>query len=270
LKKDQKIIITTTTAQSLVYPEVKNWAQTNKKLIDDVVECYDAGASVAHIHLPKGKEVEVVEQIRERCDIIIQAGMSSEPIIQRKNIFDANPDMMSVMLNHHSEHFPQTTVDVLHPLGELEEYCIRLKKSNIIPEWEVWHSGSFWNLNYLIDKKILDQTNPHILTLFFNWPGGMWSPPTHVEYIHRRRFIPPNTVHTVSVMGEEQMKLLVFVLTHEGNIRVGTEDYPFIKKGTPAKNNAEIIENYVSICKHVRRDVADPSEARKILGLKSI
>ena len=79
--------------------------------------------------------------------------------------------------------------------------------------------------------------------------------------------MPPNSVHTVSVMGEDQMKWLVFVLTHGGNIRVGTEDYPFFKKGVPAKNNAEIVENYVDICGHVSRDVADPSEARKILGL---
>jgi 3-keto-5-aminohexanoate cleavage enzyme len=196
--------------------------------------------------------------------------MSSESIAQRKNVFDAKPDMISVMLNHHSEYFPQTTVNVLHPLNELEEYCSRFNNLDIVPEWEVWHSGSFWNLNHLIEKKILDNTKPHILTLFFNWPGGMWSPPTYVEYMHRRRFMPSNTIHTVSVMGEDQMKLLVFVLTHGGNIRIGTEDNPFIKKGIPAKNNAEIVENYVSICNHVRRNVADPSEARKILGLKSI
>ena len=270
MNEDQKIIITATTANSLVNPEVKNWAQTDEKLIEDVVKSYEAGAAVAHIHLPRGKEVETVVQIRERCDVIIQAGMSSESILQRKNDFDSNPDMMSVMLNHHSEHFPQPRVDVLHPLKELEEYCVKLKNLDIVPEWEVWHSGSFWNLNHLIEKKFINETNTHILTLFFNWPGGMWSPPTYIEYMHRRGFIPSNTVHTVSVMGEEQMKLLVFVLTHGGNIRVGTEEYPFIKKGIPAKNNAEIVENYVSICKHVRRDVADPSEARKILGLKSI
>ena len=230
MNEDQKIIITATTANSLVYPEVKNWAQTDEKLIEDVVKSYEAGAAVAHIHLPRGKETETVKQIRERCDVIIQAGMSSESIPQRKNDFDSNPDMMSVMLNHHSEHFPQTRVDVLHPLKELEEYCVKLKNLNIVPEWEVWHSGSIWNLNYLIEKKFIDETNPHILTLFFNWPGGMWSPPTYIEYMHRRRFMPSNTVHTVSVMGEEQMKLLVFVLTHGGNIRVGTEEYPFTKK----------------------------------------
>ena len=57
---DKKIIITATTSNSLIYPEVKNWAQTDEKLIEDVVECYEAGAAVVHFHLPRGKEVETV------------------------------------------------------------------------------------------------------------------------------------------------------------------------------------------------------------------
>lgn len=264
----QKIIITATTAQSLVYPDVRNWAQTEDQLISDIVDCYEAGAAVVHVHLPRDNEIEVVKLIRERCDIIIQAGMSSESIIQRKGDFAARPDMISVMLNHHSEHFDNYIVDKLHPITELEEYCKILKETNIKPEWEVWHTGSYWNLNYLIDNNLIDWSKPHFLTLFFNWPGGMWSPPNYQEYMYRKKFMPPDCVHSVGVMGEDQMKLLVFVLTHGGNIRVGTEDYPYIKKGLPAKANAEIVRNYVDICKHVRRDVADPSEARTILGLK--
>lgn len=267
MNKNQKVIITATIANSWIYPEVKNWAQTTDQIIDDAVSSYEAGAAVVHVHLPRKEEIQIVKQIREKCDIIIQAGMSSESIPQRKGDFEAKPEMMSVMLTHHAEHFTQTKVDVLHPLDELEEYCKKCKEYNIRPEWEVWHNGSFWNLNYLIDKGLLDWSKPHILTLFFNWPGGTWSPPNYDEYMHRRRYIPPNSVHTVSVMGEEQMKLLVFVLTHGGNIRIGSEDYPFIKKGVPAKNNAEIIANYISICKHLEREVADPSEARKILNL---
>jgi 3-keto-5-aminohexanoate cleavage enzyme len=68
-------------------------------------------------------------------------------------------------------------------------------------------------------------------------------------------------------MGEDQMKLLVFVLTHGGNIRVGTKDYPFIAKGKAAEDNAEIVKQYVSLANHVKREVADPSEARAILGI---
>lgn len=268
MNKHQKMIITATTAYSWIYPEVKNWPQTTDDLINNVVKCYEAGAAVAHVHLPRGEEVEVVKRIRERCDIIIQAGMSSESIPKREGDFKSKPDMMSVMLSHHAEHFTQITVDVLHPLNELEEYCKKCKEYNVKPEWEVWHTGSFWNLKYLIDIGLLDWSKPHFLTLFFNWPGGTWTPPKYDEYMHRKNYIPPDCVHNVSVMGEDQMKLLVFVLTHGGNIRVGTEDYPFLSKGKPARDNAEIVEQYVSISKYVGREIADPSEARKMLGLK--
>lgn len=263
----KKLIITVTTANSWIYPDVKNWAQNPEELVEDVVQCYEAGAAVAHVHLPRGREVEVVERIRDRCDVIIQAGMSSESIPKREGDFKAKPEMMSIILNHHAEHFIEMNVDVLHPIAELEEYCTKCKEVNIKPEWEVWHMGSYWTLNYLIDKGLLDWAKPHILTLFFNWPGSTWSPPTYDEYMHRKKYMPPDCLHTISAMGEDQMKLLVFVLTHGGNIRIGTEDYPFIQKGTPAQNNAEIVREYVSISKHVKREVADPSEARKILGL---
>ncbi len=116
---DKKIIITVTTSNSLIYPEVKNWAQTDEKLIEDVVKCYIAGAAVVNIHLPRGKEVETVKQIRERCDIIIQVGMSSESIPERKRDFNANPDMISVMLDHHSKHYLQTRI-VLIQFKKLE------------------------------------------------------------------------------------------------------------------------------------------------------
>jgi 3-keto-5-aminohexanoate cleavage enzyme len=262
-----KLIITATTANSWIYPDVKNWAQSTDSLVADAVKCYEAGAAVAHVHLPRGEEVEVVKRIREKCDIIIQGGMSSESIPKRNGDFNAKPEMMSIILNHHAEHFTELSVDVLHPLAELEEYCVKCMETNIKPEWEVWHMGSYWSLNYLIDKGLLEWVKPHILTLFFNWPGSTWSPPTYDEYMHRKQYMPSDCVHTVSVMGKDQMKLLVFVLTHGGNIRIGTEDYPFISKGNPAQNNAEIVKEYVSIAKHVKREVADPSEARKILGL---
>jgi len=268
--KIENLIITATTANSWIYPDVKNWAQTTDELIEDVVGCYEAGAAIAHVHLPRGEEVEVVKRIRERCDVIVQAGMSSESIPQRIGDFQAKPDMMSVILNHHAEFFTNTTVDILHPTKELEDYCVKLKEYNIRPEWEVWHHGSYWNLNYLIDKGLLEWSKPHILTMFFNWPGSTWSPPNYDEYIHRKKYMPKDCVHSVSVMGENQLRLLVFVLTHGGNIRIGTEDYPFIKKGKPAKNNTEIVEQYVSICKQVGREIADPSEARKILNSRKM
>jgi 3-keto-5-aminohexanoate cleavage enzyme len=265
MEKYQKMIITATTANSWIYPELKNWAETTDDLIDDIVKCYDAGAAIAHVHLPRGEEKDTVKRIRERCDIIIQAGMSSYPIEERTLYFHAKPEMLSVIANHHAEHFPNGNVDVIHDISELERYCIACKQFNIKIEWEVWHTGSYWNLNYLISKKLLDP--PYVLTLFFDWPGGTWSPPTADEYLHRIKYIPNNSVHTISVMGKEQIKIAVLAIQLGGNVRVGTEDFPFIKEGQPAKNNSEIVARMVRISKEMGRETADPSEARKILGI---
>ena len=262
---DEKLVITATTANSWIYPEVKNWALSTDALIDDVVQCAEAGAAIAHVHLPQGEEAETVKRIREKSDIIIQAGMSSYPIEERAAIFDACPDMLSVILNHHDEHFTNLAVNQLHPMEELQEYCIKCRETKIAPEWEVWHTGSYWNLGHLIDKHLVDP--PHILTLFFGWPGGTWSPPTIDEYMHRIKYMPDNCVYSVSVMGSGQFAIVLASIQRGGNVRVGTEDYPFIRPDVPAKNNAEIVSQVVRTAKEIGREVADPSEARRILGL---
>jgi len=103
MKEFDKLIVTATTANSWIHPELKNWAQTIDELIEEVVKCYEAGAAIAHVHLPRGEEIETVKRIRERCDVIIQAGMSSYPIKIELQIFMQNqicsPLFPIIMLN---------------------------------------------------------------------------------------------------------------------------------------------------------------------------
>jgi len=265
MSDEKRLILTVTTANSWIYPDVKNWPHTVDELIDTVIQCHKAGAAIAHVHLIKGKEKEIVERIREKCDIIIQAGMSSDPIEDRTALFEAKPDMISIILSHHDECFTDVEFHRLHPREELEKYCKICKQYKIKPEWEVWHHGSIWNLNYLIRKDLI--SGPHFLSVFFNWPGGAWSPAEPGEYLHRIKYFPKDSLHTVSIMGPEQYKIATLAISMEGHIRVGTEDYPFIKKSVPAKDNAEIVKNWVSISEKMGRSVAKPSEARKIIGI---
>jgi 3-keto-5-aminohexanoate cleavage enzyme len=264
MKELPKLVITATTANSWIYPEIKNWALTTDQLVESAIKCAEAGAAVLHIHLPPGEEVDVVKRVRERTDAIIQCGMSSFPIEKRNAHFECHPDMLSIILNHHDEHFTSGNVNQLHSLEELEQYCTKCKRYKIKPEWEVWHMGSYWNLQYLFDKKLLEPIQ--VLTLFFNWPGGTWSPPTHDELLHRVKYIPQGCVYAVSTMGKEQMSLAALTISIGGNIRIGTEDWPFIEEGKPAKDNAQLIEKFVKIAKEMGRDVADPSEARNLMG----
>jgi 3-keto-5-aminohexanoate cleavage enzyme len=266
-----KLIITATTANSWIHPDVKNWALNTEDLIESAITCYEAGAAILHIHLPSGEESYVVNKVRDRCpDAIIQCGMSSFHIEDRDAHFASGADMLSIILNHHDEAFP-VPIRVIHELEELEAYCTRTQEFNIRPEWEVWHMGSYWNLNHLLQAGLLDwcKPSPQVCTMFFNWPGGTWSPPTVDEYYHRVKYLPPGCVHSVSIMGTcaEQMAIVVASISHGGNIRVGTEDNPFISPGVPANDNAEIVARFAQLAKDMGRDVATGAEAREMLSL---
>jgi 3-keto-5-aminohexanoate cleavage enzyme len=264
----EKMILTATSANSWIYPEIKNWPNPERvdELVQCAVECFEAGAAVYHVHLPRDERAfEIVNGIRDQCDIIIQAGMSSYPIEQRQNDFKSKPDMLSIILNHHDEHFTQMHVNQLHTLEEYEAYAKKCTEYGIKPEFEIWHTGSYWNLQYLIDKGLLDP--PMVLTLFFDWPGGTWSPATPDSYLFRVKYMPEDCFHTVSIMSDKQITLATLAIENGGNVRVGTEDYPFLYSRKPARNNADIVNQMVSLSKEMDREVATPSEARKILRL---
>jgi 3-keto-5-aminohexanoate cleavage enzyme len=262
----EKLIITVTTANAWIYPHAKNYPTTPEEIANTVFHCYEAGASIAHVHLPKNKCKQTVALIRDKCDIVIQAGMSSDPIEKRQELFDANPDMVSVILNHHDEAFAGMELNRLHPRKELEAYCEVCRKTNIKPEFEVWHHGSVWNLNYLVEKKLIDP--PYFLTLFLGWPGGTWSPPTRDELFHRLKYLPAKCVCSVSVMGPDQDIILPYAIELGNHIRIGTEDYPYIRKGVVAIDNSELVRKIVKIGKKKGRQIADPSEARTIIGIR--
>jgi 3-keto-5-aminohexanoate cleavage enzyme len=262
-----KMIVTATTANSWLHPELKNWAETPEALVEDAVACAGAGAAILHIHLPRSSEATgIVSKVRTRTDAIIQAGMSSFPVEERTTDFECGPDMVSCILNHHDEHFVNEHVDRLHTLEEFEKYCRLFEEYGVKPEWEVWHTGSYWNLDYMVEKGWLK--GPHVLTMFFGWPGGTWSPPTHDCYFFMVKHMPPDCFHTVSIMGKEQTAIATLAIATGGNVRVGTEDNPFIEEGVPARDNAELVERMVWLSRKMGREIATPEEARAILGLK--
>jgi 3-keto-5-aminohexanoate cleavage enzyme len=53
------------------------------------------------------------------------------------------------------------------------------------------------------------------------------------------------------------------------HVRVGTEDNPYYGPGRLAKNNAELVARIVRIASEMGRPIANPEEAREVIGLKS-
>jgi 3-keto-5-aminohexanoate cleavage enzyme len=191
--------------------------------------------------------------------------MSSLTLQERIEVFERKSDMVSIILNHHDEAFAEVECNVLHTKAELVDYAKACTQYGVRPEFEVWHAGSIWNLNYLIGRGLLER--PYITTLFFGWPGGTWSPPTIEEYLYRRKQMPEGSVCTVSIMHESQVKIITAAIVQGDHVRVGTEDYPFSKSGEFA-STSELVGEAADIARAVGRPIATPKVARELLRIE--
>ena len=272
------LIITATPNISWMHPQV-DYPRTPQAIAEEARLCCENGAAILHTHA-EGRWKETIDSVRARCDIIVQCGMSSLPISERMEVYENKADMISVILNHHDEAFTQTECNVLHLRQELVEYCLLCRKYGVIPEWEVWHAGSVWNLDYLIGRKLLKP--PYVATLFFGWPGGTWSPPTVEEYLYRRRLMPEGCVCNVSIMvadrattlvadhattlGKRQRDILTAAIISGDHVRVGTEDHPYDHSGKVVPTH-ELVKETAEMARALGRPLATVQQARKMIGL---
>jgi len=259
----QPLIIIATPNISWLNPDVA-YPRTPEAIAEEARLCRENGAAILHTHA-ENRWAETIRAVRARTDILIQCGMSSLPLEKRMEVFEHGADMISVILNHHDEAFARTETSVLHSREELAEYAGLCKQHHVVPEFEVWHAGSIWNLNFLIEKRLLKP--PYISTLFFGWPGGTWSPATIEEYQYRRRLMPEGCVCNVSIMGAGQLQILAAAILAGDHVRVGTEDNPFDHHGKVVPTH-ELVRETAEMARALNRELATVSQAREMIGLK--
>ena len=243
-------------------PDVE-YPKTPQAIAEEAYHCEINGATIFHTH-GEGRWAETIHAVRESSSIIIQCGMSSLRIADRMEVFEQKADMISIILNHHDEAFARTECLELHSREELLQYASLCQKYNVKPEFEVWHTGSIWNLNYLISKGVLE--SPYVATLFFGWPGGTWSPPTIEEYLYRRKLMPTGSVINVSIMGQEQIDIVTSAIIMGDHVRVGTEDYPLDRTGVVSPTHI-LVKEVAEIARSIGRPVATVEQARNIIGV---
>ena len=229
------------------------------------------GTKLSDLFLPGWLELTTL--IKAKVKPVIQFGIANGRFPQRVELMKQRPDMMSICFNAHDEcfqpdpNYPPVELYGLHDREELEKYCLYTRQYGIKPEVESFHYGAVWNANKMISKGILD--TPVWTTFFLGWAGGCWTPPTvkALQYMHDHK--PENFNYSVSVMDPPtHWQVLTQSILLGGHVRVGMEDSPYLDGGaTLAKSNAELVEKIVKISRELGREIATPSEARKITGL---
>jgi 3-keto-5-aminohexanoate cleavage enzyme len=258
------LIITATPNICWLHPEVP-YPVSPDEMVAEAQRCREAGAAILHMHSEQW--TEAIRGVRAASDLIVQCGMSSLPIPERMEVFRERADMISIITSHHDEAFAEVDTHALHPREELAEYARLSAEYGVRLEYEIWHTGSIWNLNWLIERDLVSP--PYFTSLFFGWPGGSWSPPTIEEYAYRRRHLPAGSVATVSVMDERQIDLIAAAIVSGDHVRVGTEDYPFARSGEIAPTH-QLVAEVAELAAALGRPVATPEQARPLVGVAEV
>ena len=250
------------------------------EIIRDAVECYQAGASIVHIHArdKQGRGVgdpkifSVINRgIRERCPVVIQntTGGPGIPIEKRISSLDAGPEMAS--LNMGSVVFfvggrdRPGELQFANLRSEIEAFARAMLERGVKPELEVYNPSMFGEVENLIAKGLLRK--PYYVNFVMNVGGMGGYPGTPENIITMYRHLPEGALFNVSGVGRAQLLMNAMALIMGGHVRVGLEDNVFYSRGELARSNAQFVERIVRLAHEFDREVATPEEAREMLGI---
>lgn len=246
-----------------------------EEIAQSAVECYRAGAAIAHIHVrhPETGEPdfrielfrEVMERIRCECNMIINLTTSGlhlvgdNVIYKRLQPVTLRPEICSLDIG--SVNF-QDRVFVNSPqwgntaAKTMCEYGVK-------PEIEVFDVGHIYQALDLIEEGFIDEPPYFQLCMGVKW--GIQATAENLLFMKNK--LPKNSCWSVLGVGRTQLSMIALGILLGGNIRVGFEDSIYLRKGVMAQNNAQLVEMAASLIVQLQRDLATPNEAREILGI---
>ena len=248
---------------------------TPEEIAQSSIECWRAGASIAHIHVRDPKTGlgiqdlelcrQVVDSLRDKTDLILSLSTSgiaarNLPVEDRLIPLELIPEMAS---------FDAGSINLgggvfTNPPDFLDLLAKKMKEKKVKPEVEIFDLGMIIaTLRMRDDGKLED---PLHFQFVLGTPWGAPATPKTLLYFYEH--IPENATWSVIGIGKGHLPVSMMGLIMGGHIRVGMEDNIYYSRGEIAKTNAQFVERIVGIAREYGRDVATPDEARAILGLQ--
>ncbi len=273
-----------------------NLPETPEEQAAEARRCYDAGATMVHIHARNPKTgyalaanraedyLAVNRLVREACpDIIIDntsgGGMNLD-LEERLSSLDANPEVSDIdmgpftvslrlkrrpppLLGRDADErlsgvFPVT-------MEETEIRAQRMKERGIRPIPALFNSGH-WSLVYnLIDKGLIEPPYTFVFVL------GMMSSslPTPESLVEMVRHAPQPSTALVMSVGQHDLPMSTMAIVMGLHVMIGLETNLYIGQGKLAESNAQYVERTVRIARELGRDIATPAQAREMMGLSA-
>jgi len=266
---------------------------TPEEIAAEVKRCYDAGATIAHLHARHPdrslSDYQVlgmtIKLINEMCPIITQVGTGvrdrfgeirteEERLANFLDNVHPAPDMITI--NAGSFHF--RILGKKEPMGSKGRSYLYSNSPQLIAgfaqgavkrdlgiEFEVFDAGQVENVRALIETGVMPAEHHLNFDFVLGIGGGMPATPKALMYMVEA--IPAGAHWTAMAISQRQAPITTIAMVLGGGVRVGFEDNVYLHKGVLATSNAQFVDRVVSIAREIGREVATVEEAREILHL---
>lgn len=253
---------------------------TPKEIAMDIKRCYEAGASMAHVHArnfdeqptydPKIFEEILHEIVCVTPDIILVATTSGRnwPEFEKRSAClnikgTIKPEMASLTLG--SMNFPKSAS--VNPPEMIKSLALKMQEEDIVPELEIFDTGMMNYAHYLIEHDILKP--PYYFNILLGSLGTASLSAANMAAILAG--LPQKATWAFAGIGRFQLAANTIAIAMGGHVRVGIEDNVYYDwKNSKHASNPALVERLVKISRELHREPATPSEAREIIGLKQI
>lgn len=271
---DQKTIITV--APTGAWPSKKdnpNIPLTPAEIADDVYDCWNAGAAVAHLHMrddqgagtmDKEKFKETVSRIRDRCDILLNlttsGALDATDETRMAHFIELKPELAS--FDAGSMNWMHKTLFINRP-DFLESLGRTMIENGVKPEIEIFDAGMIYNAAYYLKNGVLQA--PAHFQFVLGAAGGIGGSVANLVFL--KGLLPKGSTWSAFGVGRESVPIMLATIAMGGHVRVGMEDNVYYSRGRLADSNAQFVERAARLIDDATRGVASPREAKGILGI---
>jgi uncharacterized protein (DUF849 family) len=244
---------------------------TPEEIAESALGAYEAGAAVVHIHLrdEQGRPTadlqiarRVVSSIQEACPVLVQLSTGvglTVPFEERAKLVEARPRMAS--LNPCSMSFGAG--EFRNPPDGVRRLAARMQQLGIKPELEIYDTGHLGVALQLVAEGLIER--PLSFSIVMGVVGGMPATPSALVSLVER--LPGGSVWQAIAIGRANLPMTAIGLAMGGNARTGMEDTLLLRRGVPARSNAELVERLVAVARSLDREPASHGEVAEALRL---
>jgi len=265
-----------------------------REICDDALRCRDEEASIIHYHardLQSGAPssdtrlyVETARLIKANSDLIIMPTLGAwtlpSPEARMRHIIEMAPDAATrpdfapidmgtsnVDVYEASGHrFLTDDVVYMNPTKTLRYFAETIRASKVRPYMALWNVSAIRVTEAFVECGLFERPlyAGVVLTDSGLLAGNLPTPRGLEAMID---FIPAHLqMHwLVMSVGGNLFPLVNSALERGGHIAIGLGDYPYNEMGTP--RNADLVKQVAAMAREMDREVASPSEARKMLDI---